>query len=438
MRKFLTKIALVAGFGLALAFTFSCSTSDDDSSGSKSVYYGWYGDGSATNYTISTAEQLRGLANIVRGRVKDTIPQDDFRGKTITLDADLDLSSQKWLSIGNPYSNSFERGASFNGTFDGNNKTISGILTDNIGVFGHIGEYGTVKNIIFTDFKLEGSDGVGGLARNNEGTIQNISISGNINGSAGGGGLVDYNSKSGIVENSYFYGNITNTGLNTGSIVGNNSGIVQNCYSAGDVTISGSGTVGGVVGNNSGTVQNCYSTTNISGSTSTIGGVVGYNKGIVQDCYSTGRVNGAASGGVVGSNDGGTIQNCYTTSSVISTRSSVGGVTGGCGKNSIRNSVALNSSISPKDNSGINSNRICPNNEQINNYGLSGIVINGYTIVSNVNGPDGADITSAEWNDVSWWQNTVGFSPSVWEFRENGLPILKNMPAGTQNPIVNM
>jgi hypothetical protein len=54
---------------------------------------------------------------------------------------------------------------------------------------------------------------------------------------------------------------------------------------------------------------------------------------------------------------------------------------------------------------------------------------------SNENGADGADIEAAQWNNANWWKDTAKFPGDAWEFR-NGLPILKGMPGGTQNPEV--
>ncbi|MBQ8174855.1 MAG: leucine-rich repeat protein, partial [Clostridia bacterium] len=148
----------------------------------------------------------------------------------------------------------------YTGTFDGNNKTVSGLYfndsaTSYVGLFGWVGSGGTVKNVGVIDSYLSGYQGVGG-------------------------------------------------------VVGVNHGTVQSCYNSG--TVSGSNYVGGVVGNNAGTVTNCYNTGTVSGS-SDVGGVVGVNHGTVQSCYNTGAVTGgdySSVGGVVGGNVG-TVQNCY-------------------------------------------------------------------------------------------------------------------------------
>ena len=77
----------------------------------------WYSD-SKDEFTITTAEQLAGLAELVNGG-------NDFSGKTITLGADIDLAGKEWTPIGQylgANSTSY-----FSGTFDGAGNTISGL-----------------------------------------------------------------------------------------------------------------------------------------------------------------------------------------------------------------------------------------------------------------------------------------------------------------------
>lgn len=96
-----------------------------------------------------------------------------------------------------------------------------------------------------------------------------------------------------------------------------------------DGTVLGGSFVGSVVGNNQGgTVQRCYSTGSVSG-LDTVGGVVGSNleNGTLRDCYNIGQVQGGDSvGGVAGSNDG-LLQNCYSTG-WVSGSDRVGGMAG--------------------------------------------------------------------------------------------------------------
>jgi hypothetical protein len=91
----------------------------------------YYVDPSATSFTISTAEQLAGLAKLVNDGTTN------FNGKTINLGADIDLENIEWIPIGSYY------GTWFGGVFDGTEKTVSGIkVTDNtipeVGLFGYV------------------------------------------------------------------------------------------------------------------------------------------------------------------------------------------------------------------------------------------------------------------------------------------------------------
>ena len=92
--------------------------------------------------------------------------------------------------------------------------------------------------------------------------------------------------------------------------------------------------VGGVCGEKYGTMENCYSASTVSGA-SAVGGVCGDNCGSSQliNCYNTGAVNCSVSGGwhiggVCGILNSGTIQNCYSTGTVSGSHTSVGGVCG--------------------------------------------------------------------------------------------------------------
>ena len=111
---------------------------------------------------------------------------------------------------------------------------------------------------------------------------------------------------------------------------------VRNLTVSGTVSVSGSSYIGGVVGrNNGGTIENCHNTATVSESGSgndiRIGGVVGWNdKGTVKNCSNTGKVSGEGSvGGVVGENSGiGTVANCYNTGEVSGDDNPAGGVVG--------------------------------------------------------------------------------------------------------------
>ncbi|NCB52630.1 MAG: hypothetical protein EOM54_12245 [Clostridia bacterium] len=108
----------------------------------------------------------------------------------------------------------------------------------------------------------------------------------------------------------------------------NGSGVMVKNVSVIDSYIKGGSYTAGVVGvNNGGTVQNCYNTGIVSGDT-TVGGVVGYNSGTVSYCYNANSVGGSGfTGGVTGNNSG-MVSYCYNFGGVNSSGSQAGGVVG--------------------------------------------------------------------------------------------------------------
>ena len=82
----------------------------------------WYLDNpTASEFELSTAEELAGLAAIVNGTAEG-VAQDDFSGQTIKLASDIDLGNLSWTTIGK---NHDDEGADpFKGTFDGQGNTV--------------------------------------------------------------------------------------------------------------------------------------------------------------------------------------------------------------------------------------------------------------------------------------------------------------------------
>ena len=124
------------------------------------------------------------------------------------------------------------------------------------GLFGYIGSGGTVKNVKLENVQITSDYQyayVGGVAGNNDGAIENCSVSGSVSGNS------TYNSVGGVVG--YQLG---------GSITG--------CSSS--ATVQGTGSVGGVVGqtNSGATLTACYHATGtVSGPDGATGGVTGRN-----------------------------------------------------------------------------------------------------------------------------------------------------------------
>ena len=193
----------------------------------------WYTkDKAATEFTISTAAQLAGLAAIVNGNQGTPF---NFSGRVINLAVDIDLNWKPWTPIGN-------RSRPFQGTFDGRGKFISGLSVSDVTYAGLFG-FGNAK-------------------------IRNVGVSGTVSGSYSGG-LLGYANGGVTITNSYFTGDVS--GVIAGGLVGENS-YVTDCYFIGDV--SGSSMSGGLVGS-SGNITNSYSIGDVSAA-EYFGGLLGY------------------------------------------------------------------------------------------------------------------------------------------------------------------
>ena len=154
----------------------------------------WYvGHEVDSEYHITTAEQLAGLAQLVNGNIL-------FKDKTIYLDNDLDLSGHQWISIGN--GSNFSQ--YFGGTFDGQYYKIMNLyhhytgedLTRN-GLFGVISSGGIVKNLMVTNADIVSNDCslLAGILADwvNGGIVENCYTSGKIENDVGDkmlGGLI--------------------------------------------------------------------------------------------------------------------------------------------------------------------------------------------------------------------------------------------------------
>jgi hypothetical protein len=190
----------------------------------------------------------------------------------------------------------------FEGTFDGNGFTISGIYvnseSDYQGLFA--ASSGTIKNLGVIASYVEGRSHVGGLAGNNYGR--------------------------GEISNSYYVGDVVGDGYDAGGIAGGNGGAIRNSYSIGAVT--GDHVVGGLAGSNFGTIDNSYSASAVTGRKWNVGGLAGENNRTISNSYSIGAVTGGEydTGGLVGENNG-IISNSYSIGAVTGT-GKVGGLVG--------------------------------------------------------------------------------------------------------------
>ena len=245
------------------------------------------GDGSVGNpYKISTAAELawfRNQVNSGNNSISAELTEDiDLAEFCHAKDATKYTEEVNWTPIGNSDN-------MYQGTFDGNGKTIRNLyindISENIGItcyagfFGYADAGGSIKNITFGNAKVkstgeyctgilvgyeefciieniktlancsvEGKDKVGGIAGRASGDIGNCENHAKVNGANFVGGIVGNYERSGkSIISCANYGVVTGTGNQVGGIAGFfASGTIQNCANYGDVT--GTNYVGNLIG----------------------------------------------------------------------------------------------------------------------------------------------------------------------------------------------
>ena len=319
MKKRMTSLLLVLAMCFAMLPTaafaaentqeptaaFAEETSVDNWDGSADT--SWYTSApDASEYRISTAEQLAGLAQLVNADPGTT----NFAGKTFYLDNDIDLSGREWISIGTGKGGS-DPDYSFCGVFDGQGHVISNLYSHESYIEGADESHNLLRNALFGSV-------YNGEVKNLGVENADIWIDPSDDSAAGKGILVDWMGKSQIT----------------------------NCWTSGSIY---SGTeieknIGGIVGvtEQGCTISGCYSTATLTGNFTnsegyyppdalppdTIGGIVGarFDGSLtVTDCWFGGKiiVNStlAAVGGIVGYTDtelgSATIKNCMVATTDI-------------------------------------------------------------------------------------------------------------------------
>lgn len=301
----------ILGIALAICMMIFCVPMGVFAESAADVWDGmadtsWYtSTPDASEYHISTAEQLAGLAQLVNADPGTT----NFAGKTFYLDNDLDLSGHEWISIGTVLGGDYP-GYSFCGVFDGQGHVISNLYSHESYIEGADESHNLLRNALFGSV-------YNGEVKNLGVANAEIWIDPKDNSAAGKGILVDWMGKSKIT-NCWTSGSIysgTKIEKNIGGIVG--------------ITMQGC------------TISGCYSTATLTGNFTnsegyytepnpadwpcdTIGGIVGarFDGNLtVTDCWFDGKivVNSlqAAVGGIVGYTDdqlgSGTVNNCMVT-----------------------------------------------------------------------------------------------------------------------------
>lgn len=242
----------------------------------------------------------------------------DFPTKHFSLANDIELDGV-WTPICKETSSGY-----FEGVFDGNGHTISGLVTDGSegGLFKH--NKGTIKNLNI-ELSADGFSGSGAVAYYNTGTISNCTVEGNISANFSYvGGICSYNSRN--ITQCTFKGNIENTGDYAGGISGYNPSISTNitqCAVKG--SIKAKSYAGGISGYNSRYITESYFIGNLAAET--CGGITAdlnyyrtyskygytYYNGTITDCYAVAKFDSenTYSYGISNKGDYRTIENSF-------------------------------------------------------------------------------------------------------------------------------
>jgi hypothetical protein len=223
----------------------------------------------------------------------------------------------------------------FNGHFDGNGKKIIGLYI-NIpgwiyygGLFGYAGSESVIQNVSISG-AVNGGYETGVIAGYTDGVITGCDISctvtgvetytGGITGSAGANSVISNCTVAGAVNGGRDY---------VGGVAGQTQGVITECYISS--TVTGAKNTGGIAGSAGADseINNCTVSGTVDGREN-VGGVAGQTQGVITGCSSSGTVTGIDFyvGGVVGyAGTGSEVSACSNTGPVTG-RSDVGGVAG--------------------------------------------------------------------------------------------------------------
>ena len=264
---------------------------------------GMTGNGTKTKpFVLRTAEHLAWFRDYVNkdnlsacAKIADDVVIIDMSTVCHKADAENQVAELSWTPIGNSEENQYQ------GTFDGNGKTISNLYinatSDYTGFFGYA-DAGSIKNITFDNAKVKstGEYYTGILA----------------------GGVNSY-----IIENIKTLDNCTVEGnLNIGGIAGVASGIISNCENHAEV--KGKASLGGILGmyfDPENSITSCANYGAVTGTGSYVGGMVGYfRKGELQNSANYGNITGTVSvGNLIGTADECNLNNVLGTGNVTAT-----------------------------------------------------------------------------------------------------------------------
>ena len=227
----------------------------------------------AEPFILKTAEHLEWFRDYVNvgktsacAKIADDVEEIDMSTVCHKADAEKQVAEVSWTPIGSKQ---------YQGTFDGNGKTIRNLFisstSDEIGFFGYAADC-RIKNITFDNAKVKGNDNCStGILAGSAGScvIENIKTTGNCS-----------------VEGKY----------ETGGIAGRANGNISNCEN--HAIVNGLHSVGGIVGicfDSENSITSCANYGEITGTEDFVGGIIGYfGEGSLQNSANNGNITGDA------------------------------------------------------------------------------------------------------------------------------------------------
>ena len=256
----------------------------------------------AEPFVLKTAEHLAWFRDYVNeghpsacAKIADDVEEIDMSTVCHKADIEKQVTELSWTPIGNSDN-------MYQGTFDGNGKTISNLYINatsgDAGFFGYAGN-GSIKNITFDNAKVNSTG-------NNTGIL------------AGYDGYC-------IIENIKTLEKCSVEGIeNVGGIAGSTIGNIINCEN--HAMVMGASCVGGIVGYYDGSYRSITSCANygfVTGSAANVGGMVGYfiaSPGTIQNCANYGDITGTSNvGNLIGNAQSCNLNNVLGTGNVTAT-----------------------------------------------------------------------------------------------------------------------
>ena len=264
-------------------------------------------------FMLKSAEHLAWFRDYVNeghpnawAKIADDVKEIDISTVCHEADAATNTKELSWDPIGNSDNNKYQ------GTFDGNGKTISNLYinatSDNTGFFGYA-DAGSIKNITFNNAKVKSTGDYTGILTGYEENciIENIKTLANCS----------------VVGNDF-----------VGGIAGRASGDISNCEN--HAIVNGRFSVGGVVGSQEGddnSITSCANYGAVTGTDSQAGGMVGFfGSGTIQNSANYGDITGTDNvGNLIGEGIICNLNNVLGTGNVTATSNTkFGGLLVGC------------------------------------------------------------------------------------------------------------